>query len=108
MKAEKSALFARDWRNRRLAHTDLKLALEDRAEPLRGVSRHDVEQTLGAIALVLNKIWAHFSRAEIAFALFIAHDDAESLAHYLKSAVVTEDCEKEKFPGIADNPKSRK
>lgn len=58
--AEKSALFARDWRNRRLAHTDFKLALEDRAEPLRGVSRHDVEQTLGAIALVLNKIWAHF------------------------------------------------
>jgi hypothetical protein len=72
MKAEKSALFARDWRNGRLAHTDLKLALEDRAEPLRGVSRHDVEQMLGAIAL-------------------------QSLAYYLKSAVVTEDCEREKL-----------
>ena len=105
--AKKAALFARDWRNRRLAHTDLKLALEDRAEPLPGVSRHNVEQALAAIAAVLNKIWAHFSRAEVAFGLLIVHDDAESLAYYLKCAIDAKDRESEEFLGDANKPKTR-
>lgn len=93
--AEKAARFARDWRNRRLAHTDLKLALEDRAESLPGVSRYNVEQALAATAAVLNRIQGHFSPPEVAFQLFIAHDDAESLAYYLKSAIDAEDHEQE-------------
>jgi hypothetical protein len=98
-KAQQVALFARDWRNRRLAHSDLKLALEDRAEPLPEVSRHNVDETLKAIAAVLNKISVHFSQAETAFGLFIVHDDAESLAYYLKSAVDDEDRERREFLG---------
>ncbi|MBE3602159.1 hypothetical protein IMX07_00810 [bacterium] len=106
--AEKAALFARGWRNRRLAHMDLKLALEDRAEPLPRVSRHNVEQTLGAMAAILNRIWVHFTHGEIAFGLFIAHDDGESLVYYLESAIDAEDREREKFLGAAGNPKSQK
>jgi len=106
--AEKAALFARGWRNRRLAHMDLKLALEDRAEPLPRVSRHNVEQTLGAMAAILNRIWVHFTHGEIAFGLFIAHDDGESLVYYLESAIDAEDREREKFLGAAGSPKSQK
>jgi hypothetical protein len=91
--AENLSKFARDWRNRRLAHTDLKLALEDRAEALPGVSRDNVEHSLAAIAAVLNKISGHFFRTEVRFTLFIAHDDAESLAYYIQSAIDNEDRE---------------
>lgn len=38
--------FARDWRNPRLAHRDLALALDQGAQPLAGVSRQDVERAL--------------------------------------------------------------
>lgn len=93
-RAENLSRFARDWRNRRLAHSDLKLALEDRAEPLLGVSRENVEHSLSAIAGVLNTISGYFFRTEVGFRLFIAHDDAECLAYYLKSAIDSEDRER--------------
>src|SRR5690606_8838309 len=48
--------FARDWRNRHIAHRDLKLALEEPAEPLEPASRKSVNQALEAIAEVLNAI----------------------------------------------------
>jgi hypothetical protein len=89
--AQNAAEFAREWRNRRIAHTDLALALEARAHALKGVSRRNVEESLTAIAAVLNKIWGHFSSSKIAFDRFIVRDDAESLVSYLSSALDAED-----------------
>jgi hypothetical protein len=48
--------FCRDWRNRRIAHSDLDLAMDKSATPLEPVSRKQVNEALSAIADVLNKV----------------------------------------------------
>ena len=54
--------FARDWRNRRIAHRDLETALgqrkgnQGRAKPLAPATRLDVEQALRSTNAVLNVI----------------------------------------------------
>ena len=86
-RARMAAKFARDWRNRRLAHRDLSLAIENGVRPLPGISRADVENALDGIWAVLNKIEGHFFQSQVAFEEFLASDDAESLACYLELAV---------------------
>ncbi len=94
--AQAHAEFARVWRNRHLAHKDLELAMDKRAKPLPGISRANIEQALSAVRAVLNRIEGHFFQREVGFELFIAHDDAENLAYYLKFAADAEDREREK------------
>jgi hypothetical protein len=89
--ARATADFARDCRNRRLAHRDLALAVDDQAMPLSGISREKIERALADVGAVLNKIESHSWHSEIAFAQFIPPPgDAESLAHYLQGAVDAE------------------
>ena len=54
------AEFCRDWRNRRIAHKDLGLALSTGAEPLKPASRTKVKEVLKAISDVMNAISAHY------------------------------------------------
>lgn len=51
-----AADFARDWRNRRLAHKDLHLALGREVQPLAPGSRQAVKGALRALANVLNAV----------------------------------------------------
>ena len=53
-KAINATTFARDWRNRRIAHRDLMLALDRRTEPLAAASRAHVKGALAALGDVLN------------------------------------------------------
>jgi hypothetical protein len=97
-KVQKESAFARDWRNRRIAHRDLSLALDVEAEPLQAVSRAQVERVLSAIRAVLNKIHGHFWRDQaVAFDHFLAHDDAEALTYYLGVAAKAEDATQERL-----------
>jgi hypothetical protein len=59
--------FARDWRNRRIAHRDLKLVLEQSTAPLADASRQDVKKALSAIATVLNEVAGHYTASHTAF-----------------------------------------
>ncbi len=59
-KAVESTEFARDWRNRKLAHRDLDLALGQAAKPLLPASRLAVAQALSAIVEVLNAVSSHY------------------------------------------------
>ncbi|GHD46910.1 hypothetical protein SAMN05216429_10956 [Marinobacter persicus] len=59
--------FCRDWRNRRIAHKDLKLALEDGVQPLKAASRERVRKALEAVSDVLNGITSHYSSSETVF-----------------------------------------
>ena len=45
--------FCRDWRNRHIAHRDLKLALREDASPIESASRDDVERALASISDVM-------------------------------------------------------
>ncbi len=49
--AVKGTAFARDWRNRRLAHTELS-----RSQPLASASRKQAEDALDAIRKVMNQL----------------------------------------------------
>ncbi|MHB1417651.1 MAG: AbiU2 domain-containing protein, partial [Chloroflexota bacterium] len=82
--------FAREWRNKHIAHRDLRLALDAEAEPLPGVSRQQVEEALASIAVVMNVVHAHFLGAEVAFRHFVAHGDGDALVYWLQSALRSE------------------
>ncbi len=59
--------FARDWRNRRLAHTDLGLAIDDSANPLTEGGRQSVNESLRAITFVLNFVATQYELPETHF-----------------------------------------
>lgn len=75
--------FARDWRNRKLAHTDLALAIEQGATPLTMASREKIVQAIDAIAAVLNRIERHFKDSTIHYGLMSHPSDAGALLYVL-------------------------
>jgi hypothetical protein len=93
-KATLESAFVRDWRNRRLAHADLGLALGAGAEPLAEASRAGIERALFSIRAVLNHIWQHYNGTEIGFESIRAAGDANALIRFLQSGRPTEtgDC----------------
>jgi hypothetical protein len=54
--ADQRTRFARDWRNRRLAHTELPPLFGEIQQPLAPASRQDVENALAAIRDVMNSV----------------------------------------------------
>lgn len=67
--ADKQTEFCRDWRNRHIAHRDLKLALEQPTAPLAEGSRAQVKVALKAICDVLNALESHYFQSETRFDL---------------------------------------
>ena len=59
--------FARDWRNRHIAHRDLAKALGEGAQPLAGASRKHVDDALRALAAVLNRVNTFYLKSELVF-----------------------------------------
>ena len=89
---------ARAWRNRRLAHRDLALALATASDPLPGVSRAEVEAALQAIRVVLNRLAAHYWNSETAYQHFIASGgEADSLVYYLRKGIRAQERRMERF-----------
>ena len=89
-KAETSAVFVKDWRNRHLAHRDLSLALKHQAMPLPAVSRKNVEDSLAAIAHLLNHIESAFCRATTSYRNSPLHGDAEDLLYVIRDGLAHE------------------
>jgi hypothetical protein len=61
--------FSRDWRNRRIAHRDLKLALEKPTIPLAAGSRAQVKEALKSLVNVLNGVERHYCDSQTAYDL---------------------------------------
>lgn len=55
-----SCAFARDWRNRHIAHSDLDLKVSDTAQPLDFASRQCVNLALASLSEVLNAVAAEY------------------------------------------------
>lgn len=79
--------FARDWRNRRLAHRDLDLALEKSAQPLASASRSSVKAALKAFEDFLNVISLHYLGSQTNFDLASFGEDAVSLLYLLRDGL---------------------
>lgn len=82
-----SADFCRDWRNRHLAHRDLKLAVDEQAEPLKSTSRAKVRQALENIAKVINTISEYYMKSTIGFDLVREPGGAEDLIYILDDGI---------------------
>lgn len=77
--------FARDWRNRRLAHRDLALALGKQVEPLAPASRLAVSEALTALVAVMNWIAGKFLDTTTMFDM--RDTDAEALLYVIRDGL---------------------
>ena len=74
---------ARNRRNKRIAHFDLRTMLKAKAS-LRGPSREEIEVALGALRSVMNCIALHFTGTQTAYELIVLDSDGDSLIATLK------------------------
>ncbi|PKN76669.1 MAG: hypothetical protein CVU52_03690, partial [Deltaproteobacteria bacterium HGW-Deltaproteobacteria-10] len=85
--AKEKTRFCRDWRNRHIAHRDLKLAIGDYAEPLKPASRANVKDAVESIARVLNTISEYYMKSTIAFDSIVGPGGAEGLLYILDDGI---------------------
>lgn len=85
--ALKASAFCRDWRNRRIAHHDLDLALERHPQPLAPASRAQVRNALDRIADVLNAVSQHYRDSETHFEGSLYPGGGASLLYLLDAAL---------------------
>jgi len=78
--------FARDWRNRWIAHRNLALVMQsDGYRPLESATREKVEEALVGIRDAMNTVLGHFTESVARYEYSIPTlGDIESLIHYLE------------------------
>ena len=81
--AKRKSEFCRDWRNRRIAHRDLKLAIEEGIEPLKPASGKAVKEALASLVDVLNLVSSHYQDSITAFDLPRGPGDGEALLYVI-------------------------
>jgi hypothetical protein len=86
--------FAVDWRNRRIAHRDLALALESvGSEPLTPASRAIVEAALKSIRTTLGLVHGHYLHMDPGFERFTPPgSDADAVLVHLQRSQEHEKC----------------
>lgn len=86
---------ARDWRNRRIAHTDYDLAVGAPVTPLLPTSRNAIGAAIEALAALINAITVHYMQYNIGFD--INQDPATDLIFVLDDGVRAEKRRKAKW-----------
>jgi hypothetical protein len=78
------AAFAREHRNKRLAHADLAHTLNRKAIPLSGISRAHVEEMLLSFRELMNLVDNRYRDTTVAYEHFITNNGAPSLISRLQ------------------------
>jgi hypothetical protein len=89
--------FARDLRNRHIAHRDLDLLLGDDARPLPEVSRLQVATALDALTAVMNAISRHYMQSDTTFRHVDRFRGAEHLLRVLNDGLTAEKARQQRF-----------
>jgi hypothetical protein len=89
--AVKKTKFARDWRNRQIAHRDLNLALREGAKPLAPASRKRVKEAIAAIVAVLGAVEKHYRKSATVYEHVSHLGDAEALLYVLRDGIEARD-----------------
>jgi HEPN superfamily AbiU2-like protein len=89
--AVKKCEFARDWRDRHIAHRDLRLALGEGATHLTPASRQNVIDAIRAIVAVLDAVEQHYCKTQTAYEHVSHLGDAVALLHVLRDGVEARD-----------------
>jgi hypothetical protein len=82
-KVGNSTEFARDWRNRHIAHQDFGLVFDNTAEPLVTVTPKMITDAIADINFLLNLVESHYVGGEIHFKRLIAIGQADDLVQVL-------------------------
>jgi hypothetical protein len=82
-----SCQFARDWRNRRLAHRDLDLAVGLNPEPLAHASRASVKAAIATLGELLNSVSRHYCESTTLFDLSPGDMDAANLLYVIRDGL---------------------
>lgn len=87
----------REIRNKRVAHNDLVVALDEYDSPLPGVSRADIEKALFHARNVMNKIELHFNDSQTLYEEIIIplKNDGRSVLIWLQKGLMYEQLEDE-------------
>lgn len=91
-----STEFSRDWRNRHLAHRDLKRATADVADPLLPASRAKVKEVLANFCDLLNALSQHYLDSTSFFDMSGTPGDAEELLYVLDDGLKMDAARKER------------
>jgi hypothetical protein len=84
--ARHTCAFARDVRNKLLAHSDLATSLRDRAAVAAQTTTTNIDAALRSIAHVLNAIPGHFDNSGVAYAVASMSTDGHTLLNRLRAA----------------------
>jgi hypothetical protein len=84
-----ASAYARDWRNRRLAHRDLPLAMGT-AKPLATSTRKDVDAALEALHRVLEAVYARYYDSTLRREVALSGRGAERLLSVLRDGVAVQ------------------
>lgn len=95
--AKSKSAFCRDWRNRRLAHRDLNLALEQDSIPLEPATVKKTREAIEAIAATLNGVAFHFKDTETVFSHPSRAKGAVALLCILDDGIKADDARRERF-----------
>jgi hypothetical protein len=86
--ARSHCAFTQEWRNRYIAHRDLRIAQDESGTLLPSASRSKVDVALDAIAVVLNAIESHYlNGAEVAYRYSESDSGARALLCVLRDGV---------------------
>ncbi len=79
-------VFAREWRNKQIAHSNYYLAInsEEQANVLPAVSRHQIAEAMESIKKVFNRLSEAFFDNPIGFDLFHTSSGADTLVSFLE------------------------
>ena len=83
--------FAKDWRNRHIAHRDLALALGRAPEPLAPASRASIDKVLDDLAKLFNALSNHYLRSTTAYRGHSPTDGALALLHTIRDGLRREE-----------------
>jgi hypothetical protein len=87
-KAKDKCTFARDLRNKRIAHNDLSTKLQVNPNPLPTVTRKKIEDALESICNVMNAVAGYFEDSTVAYELAILPNDGNTLIARLRDAKI--------------------
>lgn len=84
--------FASGWRNRRIAHKDLSLALKVDGSALHATTIDDIESALERIATLLNRVEAHYcGGSSVAYSFVDSSFGAKALLDVLREGIDARD-----------------
>lgn len=83
-KAVRETMFAREHRNKRIAHQDHDYLKNPNANPLSGISRKHIESMLASLRIVLNRLNQHFRDSTMMYEVFVDQSGARVLVNKLQ------------------------